>query len=177
MGCRALLQRISPTQGLNSSLLRLLHWQVPSLALGPPGSPSSHLLMPHGCLGPRHKFRIPRANPHAEGPGERCTTPHQPPCLISSSCRGSRNPRWQECRAGPREKLARTPVLIRSQGRTSEPAGSQKLSDLSHYRQKGCGKCPPTATGSGPTHSCSLTKNNPHSRHPAPRPRGQSWST
>ena len=30
--------------------------------------------MPHGCLGPRHKFLIPRANAHAEGPGERYTT-------------------------------------------------------------------------------------------------------
>ena len=37
MGCRALLQGIFPTQGLNSYLLCLLHWQVGSLPLAPPG--------------------------------------------------------------------------------------------------------------------------------------------
>ena len=31
------------TQGSNSSLLRLLHWQVGSLPLGPPGKPKYHL--------------------------------------------------------------------------------------------------------------------------------------
>ena len=31
MGCHALLQGIFPTQGLNLSLLRLLHWQADSL--------------------------------------------------------------------------------------------------------------------------------------------------
>ena len=39
MGCHALLQGILPTQGLNPCLLCLLHWQVGSLPLAPPGKP------------------------------------------------------------------------------------------------------------------------------------------
>ena len=39
MGCHFLLQGIFPTQGLNPSLLSLLHWQVVSLPLEPPGNP------------------------------------------------------------------------------------------------------------------------------------------
>ena len=39
VGCHALLQRIFPSQGLNSSLLHLLHWWVDSLPLVPPGEP------------------------------------------------------------------------------------------------------------------------------------------
>ena len=39
MGCHALLQGIFPTQGPNSHLLHLLHWQVCSLPLAPPGKP------------------------------------------------------------------------------------------------------------------------------------------
>ena len=38
-GCHALLQRIFLTQGLNLDLLHLLHWQVGSLPLVPPGKP------------------------------------------------------------------------------------------------------------------------------------------
>ena len=37
VGCCAPLQGIFPTQGLNSSLLSLLHWQVCSLPVVPPG--------------------------------------------------------------------------------------------------------------------------------------------
>ena len=37
-GCHFLLQRIFPTQGLNPSLLHLLHWQADSLPLSHPGS-------------------------------------------------------------------------------------------------------------------------------------------
>ena len=37
MGCLFLLQGFFPTQGLNPSLLHLLHWQVGSLPLMPPG--------------------------------------------------------------------------------------------------------------------------------------------
>ena len=37
MGCHALLQEIFPTQGSNRHLLCLLHWQVGSLPLVPPG--------------------------------------------------------------------------------------------------------------------------------------------
>ena len=39
VGCLALLQRIFLTQGSNLSLLGLLHWQVDSLPLTPPGKP------------------------------------------------------------------------------------------------------------------------------------------
>ena len=37
--CRALLQGIFLTQGSNPHLLHLLHWQVGSLSLAPPGKP------------------------------------------------------------------------------------------------------------------------------------------
>ena len=39
VGCCALLQGISPTQGLNPCLLHLLHWHVGSLPLTPLGKP------------------------------------------------------------------------------------------------------------------------------------------
>ena len=38
VGFHFLLQRIFPTQGLNPSLLHLLHWQADSLPLSHPGS-------------------------------------------------------------------------------------------------------------------------------------------
>ena len=40
LGCHALLQGLFLTEGLNLHLLRLLHWQVGSLSLVPPGKPS-----------------------------------------------------------------------------------------------------------------------------------------
>ena len=40
MGCHALLWAIFLTQGLNRSLLPILHWQVGSLPLAPPGKPN-----------------------------------------------------------------------------------------------------------------------------------------
>ena len=39
VGCHSLLQGIFPTQGLNPRLLSLLHWQVSSSLLAPPGEP------------------------------------------------------------------------------------------------------------------------------------------
>ena len=39
VGCHALVQRIFLTQGLNPHLSCLLHWQVGSLPLAPPGKP------------------------------------------------------------------------------------------------------------------------------------------
>ena len=39
VGCRFLLQGIFPTQGSNSCLLCLLHWQEDSFILEPPGKP------------------------------------------------------------------------------------------------------------------------------------------
>ena len=49
VGCRARLQGIFPTQGLNLRLLCLLNGQVGSLSLAPPGSPvtkSCHSFLP-----------------------------------------------------------------------------------------------------------------------------------
>ena len=40
VGCHVLLQGIFPTQGSNLHLFCLLHWQVVSLLLAPPGKPS-----------------------------------------------------------------------------------------------------------------------------------------
>ena len=37
VGCHSLLQGIFPTQGSNPHFLHLLHWQVGSLPLAPPG--------------------------------------------------------------------------------------------------------------------------------------------
>ena len=39
VGCHHLLQKIFPTQGLDPHFLCLLHWQVGSLPLVPPGKP------------------------------------------------------------------------------------------------------------------------------------------
>ena len=39
VGCCSLFQRVFPTQGLDSCLLLLLHWQADSLPLLPPGNP------------------------------------------------------------------------------------------------------------------------------------------
>ena len=39
MGCHFLLQRVFLAQGPNPGLLYLLHWQVGSLPLAPPGNP------------------------------------------------------------------------------------------------------------------------------------------
>ena len=41
VGCHALLQGIFPTQGSNPHLLCLLHWQMSSLPLSPPGKPKT----------------------------------------------------------------------------------------------------------------------------------------
>ena len=55
VGCHFLLQGIFPTQGLDLRLLRLLHCQVGSLLLVPPGKPNNLLgikyIKPHLTLG------------------------------------------------------------------------------------------------------------------------------
>ena len=43
VGCHFHLQGIFPTQGLNPCLLHLMHWQVGSLPLVPPGKPQMKL--------------------------------------------------------------------------------------------------------------------------------------
>ena len=44
LGYHALLQGIFLTQGPNLCLLCLLHWQVGSLPLVPPGKPGNHII-------------------------------------------------------------------------------------------------------------------------------------
>ena len=46
--CRFLLQGIFQTQGSNSHLLHILHWQASSLPLTPPGKP--HILFIHSSI-------------------------------------------------------------------------------------------------------------------------------
>ena len=53
MGCHALLQGVFPTQGSNPCLLRLLHQQVDSLVLEPPGKPV--ITMTQNCKLEREK--------------------------------------------------------------------------------------------------------------------------
>ena len=43
VGCHALHQGIFLTQGVKPHLLPLLHWQLGSLPLAPPGKPSEHI--------------------------------------------------------------------------------------------------------------------------------------
>ena len=52
VGCFALLQGIFPTQGLNPHLFHLLHWQVGSLPLVPPGKPKLPKRQMSFCLSP-----------------------------------------------------------------------------------------------------------------------------
>ena len=53
VGCHVLLQGIFLTQGLNTCLLHLLHWQTGSLPLVPPGKPKgiyrASILCPRLC--------------------------------------------------------------------------------------------------------------------------------
>ena len=51
VGCHFLLQRIFLTQGQNSGLLCLLHWQAASLPLAPPGKPR--------CIDTESSFHFP----------------------------------------------------------------------------------------------------------------------
>ena len=60
VGCYALLQGTFPTQGLNSHLSRLLHWQVGSLPLALPGKPQfKHILGQYWAGVPTSRYRIP----------------------------------------------------------------------------------------------------------------------
>ena len=54
VGCRALLQGIFPTQGSNPGLLCLLHRQVDSFPLQPPGKPYQCIV--HTQTGQKHIF-------------------------------------------------------------------------------------------------------------------------
>ena len=54
----ALLQEIFLTQGLNPHLLHLLHWQVDSLPLVPPGQPKQEIEGPLIYLGQFRYFSV-----------------------------------------------------------------------------------------------------------------------
>ena len=56
VGCHALLQGIFLTQGSNPRLLCLLHWQVGSLPLVPPGEPQTHIVLEKWDL--KHPFLL-----------------------------------------------------------------------------------------------------------------------
>ena len=78
VGCHTLLQRIFLTQGSSRCLLCLLHWQVDSLPLAPPGRPTRVLQrvnsgMPRACALSQEK--PPYGEAHAPQP-ER--SPHSP---------------------------------------------------------------------------------------------------
>ena len=55
-GCHFLHQGIFPTQGLNLSLLYLLHWQANSLLLGHLGSPVIHMRLVRKFIQIFHKI-------------------------------------------------------------------------------------------------------------------------
>ena len=57
VGCHALFQGIFLTQGSNSHLSCLLHWQVGSLLLAPPGKP--HLFIYFGVRFEIQIFKLP----------------------------------------------------------------------------------------------------------------------
>ena len=57
VGCHALVQGIFPIQGSNQCLICLLHWQVASLPLVPPGKPSPVVVI---CKNVRNKETIKR---------------------------------------------------------------------------------------------------------------------
>ena len=60
VGCHALLHGIFLTQGSNSRLSRLLHWQVGSLPLALPGKPQfKHILGQYWAGVPTSRYRIP----------------------------------------------------------------------------------------------------------------------
>ena len=57
VGGDALLQGIFPTQRLNPHFLCLLHWQVGSLPLVPPGKPNSNFSDPSSKLSHIHRYQ------------------------------------------------------------------------------------------------------------------------
>ena len=102
VGCHALLQGIFPTQGSNSCLLCVLHWQEGSLLLVPPVKPSGTEM---SCQRPpflvhisKGNFEVLRAKPKGD---------------TSISMRLAHGQRVQ---AGPREAPA-----VLGCGRPSEP--------------------------------------------------------
>ena len=64
VGCHFLLQGIFLTQGSSPSLLHLLHWQMYSLPLVPPGKPSSwEIILVSSFHFSKHVLRWPLSSP------------------------------------------------------------------------------------------------------------------
>lgn len=95
-------------------------------------------------------------------------------CRASSPAAGGKHDELgPETRAGrgggqnPSEKLARAPVLIRTQGRTSEPGWlSEAIRPITLQAERE--REVSSDSNRLRTYLCSLTKNNPHSQHPCP---------
>ena len=96
-GCHFLLQGIFLTQGLNPHLLSLLHWQVGSLPLAPPGKPwlfiqrePCKLILAMDCLSPSHSegFRASGRQPQPPPPSYH-RVQAAPSCLMSAPPVGS----------------------------------------------------------------------------------------
>ena len=85
--CHALFQGIFPTQGSNSHLLCLLHWQVGSLPLAPPGKPCNQPYLNEGS-----NLLCPQTHaPHVQSKGKRirsltafCHLVCGPDCFLTS---------------------------------------------------------------------------------------------
>ena len=76
VGCHFLLQRIFPTEGLNSCLL---HWQVDSLQLSHLGSPAQHSMLFYYLQLPVSRpkgHQCPNCNCHSSLPGPEKLHPH-----------------------------------------------------------------------------------------------------
>ena len=88
MGCHALLQGIFPTQGSNPRLLCLLHWQVGSVPIVPPGKPRaflSELKNPGIVVFNQDAFEHPPGGPwKALTPPSRTLSFSAPPILFSA---------------------------------------------------------------------------------------------
>ena len=67
VGCQFLLQGIFLIQGSSPHLLHLLHWQVGSLPLAPPGKPRRHRVSPFFYLdAERREVKVSVANPNVD---------------------------------------------------------------------------------------------------------------
>ena len=113
MGCRALLQGIFPTQGLNPRFLGLLHQQAGSLSLEPPGEPTSP------CAGPK-KVEVqqnPRLRVTPAGRKRRCSRERWGSQRNSGLIPRGKNKPGGSCPAlqghgGPSLDLAQSPLQV-----------------------------------------------------------------
>ena len=86
VGCYALLQGIFLTQGSNLCLLCLLHWQVGSLPLAPPGKPQTLVQLIQKNLVEEHKGKT---HTHTEEQRERRSSLFRAEAEVTHSKRSS----------------------------------------------------------------------------------------